>query len=136
MRRHLAAGLALERPAEAGGDGPRGSAEVSGGGAAVVVRQQAPRAVDGAGDPRGHGLVDGDGARAALMGAWLVAVAGLSLSFPIAVPLSLLVAAHLFLLLHGTVALFHFALAVVGQSAAAAVEVLAIHDVLGWPRGR
>lgn len=59
----------------------------------------------------------------------MVAVGRFSLSFALALAFSLpfLVAAHLLVLLDCAVPILHFALAVVRRTAAAAVEVLAVH---------
>lgn len=99
--------------------------------------EQAAGAVDGAGDARGDGLVDGDGAGGVVMRRGLVPVAGLfalPLPFPVALSLSLaftfslsfLVATgHLLVLLDGAVSLVHVAVSIVRGAAAA--DALAVH---------
>ena len=100
--------------------------------AAVVVRKEAPGTVYGAGYPRCHGLVDGDGPGAALVRRrrLVAAVASCSVSFSLALAFSLafpfLVASHLFVL-DRAVSLLHLSVAVVRRAAASPMEALAVH---------
>lgn len=132
---HLAAMVALQRPAEAG-HGARSGRRAEGHGrrrVPVVVREQAAGAMYGPWYPRGDGLVDGDGAGGAVVRRVLVAVARVTVPFALALALSFLVAAvHFFVLLDGTVPLVHVAIrSIVGRRAAAAVKRLAVHDLSG-----
>lgn len=116
--------LALQRSAK-GTQGPRRSAEGNGRRVAIMIREQSSGAVDGTGDPRGHRLVDGDGARAALVRCRRVTVA---VSFSFALSLSFLVAtSHLFVLLDGAMPFVHFALPIVRRATTVAVEILVVH---------
>lgn len=108
--------------------------------AAIVVREQPAGAVYGARYPGRNGLMDRDGARAAVPGRRLVPVGGLPLALAVgggAVQVSvpvLVTPGQVFLVLHGAEAhlvavslLFDLAVSVVRRGAATTVGVLAVH---------
>lgn len=93
--------------------------------AAVVVRQQAARAMYRARDARRHGLVYGYRSGTAALVCGLESVGG----FALALSLALLVSSrHFLVLLDSAVSVVHFAIAVVGRAARLAVVALvAVH---------
>ncbi len=93
--------------------------------AAVVVRQQAARAMYRARDARRHGLVYGYRSGTAALVCGLESVGG----FAFALSLALLVSSrHFLVLLDSAVSVVHFAIAVVGRAARLAVVALvAVH---------
>ena len=108
--------------------------------AAIVIREQPAGAMYGARYPGRNGLMDRDGARAAVSGCSLVPVARLSLAVAVGgsavqVSVSILVTpGQVFLMLHGAEAhlvavslLFDLAVSVVRRGAATTVGVLAVH---------
>jgi hypothetical protein len=108
---------------------------------AIVIREQPAGAVYGARYPGRNGLMDRDGARAAVSGRRLVTVAGFPLAVAVGsgsavqVSVPVLVApGQVFLVLHGAEAhlvavslLFDLAVSVVRRGAATTVGVLAVH---------
>lgn len=110
--------LALQRPAKVTQRSRRG-AERNGRRVAIMICEQPSGTVYGTGDSRGHRLVDGNRAGAALVRCRRVAFA---VSFSLALSISFLVAAsHFFVLLDGAMSLIHIALSVVRRAAAVAV---------------
>ena len=129
----LAIVLGLQRPAE----GRHGSAwrrtEGNRRDIAIVVREKSSRAMNCARDARGDRLVDVNRACAAVVRCGLVSIAGFAVPFAFAVSLSLsflISTSHLLVLLNGAVSFVHFAISIVGCSAAAAVEALVVHACL------
>ena len=98
---------------------------------AAMVSEQSSGAMYRAGNPRGDGLVDGDGTGAALMGGGLVPVGRVALvALPFAFSFSLLITSHIFVMLDCAMPVVHFAVAVIRRATNAAVGVLAIHAFL------
>lgn len=97
----------------------------------VVIRKEATWAMDRARDARGNGLVDGNGAGAAVVRS-LVPVARVSVSFAVALTVSvsfLVSSSHLLVLLDCSMTFVHFAISVVSCRGAATMKILAVHTV-------